>query len=88
VLTGLWWLGDGTVVHEVVNLLSSQNYRVRCAAASTLPIFVDRRNRRRIGAAVTNALRVEPTLAARGAMTRALARIRSHGRQSKRGSRS
>jgi hypothetical protein len=53
-------------------LLSSKNYRVRCAAAETVSTLADKRNRQTIVEALQNSLHDEPTFAARYAVQRSV----------------
>jgi HEAT repeat protein len=76
IYTGLWSLGERSALPKILQMLSSRNYRVRCAAAETLSTLADKGNQQTIVDALRSSLTDEPTLAARTALRRSLESIR------------
>lgn len=69
----LWLLGDRQTLNEALNLLNSDDYRVRCAISRTLAnIFLTRNTKQTIESALRRRLRTERSLAAREAIQAAL----------------
>lgn len=81
-LEGISSLGDEAVAVEgVLRLLKAKDYRVRCATANSLGAMrVSGGRATQIRKGVTQALRIEPTRAARQALHRALRNLRSSDR--------
>jgi HEAT repeat protein len=73
---GLYLLGQHAMLQELLKLLQSTNYRVRCATANTLSqILGDESERELILRSLRKALRHEPTVAARSSMRSSLRRL-------------
>lgn len=61
-LEGLYLLGQKDRILELIRLLKSKNYRVRCATASTLTSMANRKNKNLIIDALLKALENETTI--------------------------
>lgn len=72
----LYRLGKHKVLSDLLKLLESKDYRVRCATANTLSEVADRSNSRIIVRALHGVLRKEPTGAARTSIEANLRNIR------------
>jgi len=73
----LYRLGDKDRLFDVIALLRSQDYRVRCAAARTVSNFVNRTNRGLILSALRLALTAEHSIPAREALREGVRNIGS-----------
>ena len=72
----LYLLGKKDLLFEMLKLLTSKDYRIRCAAAHTLSeIPVDRFQRQLVVAAIHERYRAEETVAAKSSFRTALARL-------------
>jgi HEAT repeat protein len=69
-------LGRHHVVSELIKLLQSRNYRVRCAAANTLGGLASHSHAGTIARALNTALKLEPTVAARSSLRSGLRAVR------------
>jgi HEAT repeat protein len=73
---GLYLLGQHAMLQELLKLLQSTDYRVRCATANTLSqIPGDESEREVILRSLRKALRQEPTVAARSSIRSSLRRL-------------
>jgi HEAT repeat protein len=79
----LYRLGDKDRLFDIVALLRTQDYRVRCAAARTLSHFVNRTNRGLILSALRLALASDHSMPAKEAFREGLRKIGSAGTSSR-----
>lgn len=71
-LEGLFMLGQSSRLEEMLHLLRTRSYRVRCSVANGLPALANRENKKQILAALVRAAKVEKTVAANSSIKGAL----------------
>lgn len=75
-LEGLYLLGQEERLSELIHLLKSRRYMVRCALAHTLASLVNKKNKEAIRESLINALKAETTVAAKSSMKNALRKMK------------
>lgn len=77
--SALYMLGQYDVLEEILRLLQSNDYRVRCATASTLSeVIADKSNAPLILRTLRKSLRQEPTIAAKSSIRSSIRSIGKH----------
>jgi len=76
-LEGLFLLGQKERLSEILKLINSKRYHVRCSVANTLPSLVNKDNKKIIAESLINAFKREATVAAKSSIRDALKKIKA-----------